>query len=171
MNLSQEIYKKAIQAVKKYDSRNPIEIASASGVHLYYEKFNSLLGLYTCKWRRRMIFLNNDLEEPLSSIVLAHELGHDLLHRDMAESGLREYNIFGIKDRTEQEANIFAAHLLLDDNDVADLIGDGLSLQEAAAILNTHQDLLLIKLEQMNALGWSINIPRPSNADFIKQMH
>ena len=170
MNLGSHIYKKANQAVKKYGTRDPFKIAEASGVHLYYEQFNSLLGLYTCKWRRRMIFLNNRLEEPLSAIVLAHELGHDVLHREIAETGLREYNIFGIKDITEQEANIFAAHLLLDDNEVLDLIKGGLTLQETAAILNTSQELLLIKIDQMNKLGQSISIPRPANSDFIKHL-
>lgn len=170
MNLSSHIYKKANQTVKKYGTRDPFEIAEASGIHLYYEQFNALLGLYTCKWRRRMIFLNNRLEEPFSTIVLAHELGHDALHREIAENGLREYNIFGLKDITEQEANAFAAHLLLDDNEVLDLVKSGMTLQETASILNTSQDLLLIKLEEMKGLGHSINIPRPSNADFIKRL-
>ena len=170
MILSSHIYKKANQAVKKYGTRDPFEIAEASGVHLYYEQFNSLLGLYTCKWRRRMIFLNNRLEEPLSSIVLAHELGHDVLHREMAENGLREYNIFGIKDITEQEANAFAAHILIDHEELGDLIRSGMSLQEISAILNTSQDLVLIKLEQMKKLGFDVNIPRPSDTSFIKRL-
>ena len=171
MILSQDIYKKATQTVKKCGTRNPVKIAQELGVHLYYESFNSLLGLYTCKWRRRMIFINSALEEPISTIVLAHELGHDFLHREMATNGLREYNIFGIKDRTEQEANAFAAHLLLDDDEVLGLVEEGLSLNEIASILNTSTDLLLIKLEQMNALGHSISIPYPSDSGFIKQLH
>lgn len=170
MILSQDIYKKATHLAKKYGTRNPVKIAQELGIHLYYENFNSLLGLYTCKWRRRMIFINNALEEPISTIVLAHELGHDFLHREMAANGLREYNIFGIKDRTEQEANAFAAHLLIDDDEVLSLISDGLALQEIAAVLNTSSDLLLIKLEQMNALGHKINIPYPSDSGFIKQL-
>ena len=167
---TRQIYKKANQLVAKCGSRDPLDIAQMLGIHLYYESFNSLLGLYTCRWHRRMIFISNRLEDPLLSIVLAHEIGHDCFHRDLAANGLREYNIWGIKDITEQEANAFAAHLLLDEDEVADLIGDGMTLHEVSAILNTSPDLLLIKLEEMNKLGWSINIPRPSDASFIKRL-
>ncbi len=47
------------------------------------------------------------------NIVLAHELGHALLHYHKSTCYLREYTLFP-RGRIENEANKFAAELLID---------------------------------------------------------
>ena len=166
----EEIYKKARQTVKRCGSRNPSDVADMLGIHLYYEDFSSLLGMYTCKWRRRMIFINSNINGPVFNMVLAHEIGHDLFHRSMAGQGLREYNLFGIKDETEQTANAFAAHLLLDERELSEQLLDGRSISEISASMLVDENLTLIKLAQMNALGWDLRLPCPPRSDFIKYL-
>ena len=81
--------------------------------------------------------------------MLAHELGHDTLHRSFASQGMREYALFGLKDDTEQAANAFAAHLLLDWDELYETLLGGFTVTQAAASFNVPSELILIKLVQM----------------------
>jgi len=53
-------------------------------------------------------------------MVLAHEIGHDQLHRKECVNGasFHESRIFSPLNHYEIEANIFAAHLLIPDDEV-----------------------------------------------------
>ena len=101
------IYSKATEMVKQTGTRNPMKIASEIGVMLRYsEELDKLLGLYTYRWKHRIILLNDKMEEIMARMVCAHELGHDALHRDIAKGeGLKEFVLFNMKDTTEYEAN------------------------------------------------------------------
>ena len=87
------IYSKATEMVKQTGTRNPMKIASEIGVMLRYsEELDKLLGLYTYRWKHRIILLNDKMEEIMARMVCAHELGHDALHRDIAKGeGLKEF--------------------------------------------------------------------------------
>lgn len=102
------IYSKATEMVKQTGTRNPMKIASEIGVMLRYsEEFDKLLGLYTYRWKHRIILLNDKMEEIMARMVCAHELGHDALHRDIAKGeGLKEFVLFNMKDTTEYEATL-----------------------------------------------------------------
>ena len=113
------IYSKANEIVKQTDTRNPMQIASDTGIMLRYsDELDQLLGLYTYRWKHRIILLNDKMDDIMARMVCAHELGHDHLHRDLAKGdGLKEFVLFNMKDNTEYEANAFAAHILLDDKE------------------------------------------------------
>lgn len=73
-------------------------------------------GYYMLLKRKRWIFVNEDIsaDDPMYRVVIAHELGHALLHR--------KENCAFIKNKTllltsgiEREANEFAAYLLISD--------------------------------------------------------
>ena len=58
------IYSKATEMVKQTGTRNPMKIASEIGVMLRYsEELDKLLGLYTYRWKHRIILLNDKMEE------------------------------------------------------------------------------------------------------------
>ena len=120
------IYSKATEMVKQTGTRNPMKIASEIGVMLRYsEELDKLLGLYTYRWKHRIILLNDKMEEIMARMVCAHELGHEALHRDIAKGeGLKEFVLFNMKDTTEYEANAFAAHLIIDDDDIYSMSKD-----------------------------------------------
>ena len=150
------IYSKATDIVKQTGTRNPMKITSDIGVMLRYsEELDKLLGLYTYRWKHRIILLNEKMDEIMARMVCAHELGHDALHRDLAKGdGLKEFVLFNIKDTTEYEANAFAAHLIIDDDDIYSMCKEKYDVVQMAKMLNVNINLVLIKLQELNKLGY-----------------
>ena len=79
---------------------------------------------------------------------MAHELGHDQRHRNLAKAGqpLKEFSLFQMKDTTEYEANAFSAHLLPDDDLVYSLAKEGYDCPAIAAQMKSEINIMLIKL-------------------------
>ena len=63
----------------------------------------------------RYIFLDQNLEEMELLQVMAHELGHAILHKKQNCYFIRNKTLL-LNSKTEQEANLFAAELLIDDD-------------------------------------------------------
>ncbi|HCX63303.1 MAG TPA: toxin-antitoxin system toxin subunit [Clostridiales bacterium] len=164
------IYRKAEQLVQKSATNNVLQIASDLGVKLYYGNYDNLLGMYTCKWKHRMIFLNNNLEDHMLQMVLAHEIGHDIFHKDLASEGLKEFALFNLKNITEYEANAFAAHILLKNEEVLNFVRDGYDVAQIASTLNSNINLLLIKMQEMNKMGFDFNVPYRPCINFFRDV-
>ena len=92
------IYKKANALVKRIGTRDTRQIANELGIKIYYESYDDLLGVYTYRWKQRMIFINNNLDDHMRQMVLAHEIGHDIFHRNLASNGLKEFELFDMID-------------------------------------------------------------------------
>lgn len=102
--------------------------------------------------------LNNNLPEPMRSIVILHEIGHHMLHKDIAKS-FKEFNIFDPTGNImEYEANPFAAQVMLPDNDTVELIKQGYSVTHIAASLNTDPNLVALKATELERRGMALNI-------------
>lgn len=63
----------------------------------------------------RYIFLNENMPEHERRMVMAHELGHAILHRKENCYFIRNKTLL-LNSKTEIEANTFAAELLIPDN-------------------------------------------------------
>ncbi len=159
------------QLKEKYGTGDPDILACAMGVHIYErEDFTRLLGMSAKVGGRSCIFLNAGMESQERRIVLAHELGHTVLHEEEEGiSGVIQFTLFNTNDRTEYEANVFAAHLLLDEKDIEDLAGDGYDAPDIAKSLNVDINLLLIKLHEMQKKGWKMNPTDTPRADFLRR--
>lgn len=166
------IYKKADNLKKRYGTCNPLKIADKSNVEIYYvDYFKNLLGMYTCRWRTRAIFLNNKMDDYLTKMVAAHELGHDIFHRELAKTeSLREFELFRMQNETEYEANAFAAHLLIDTDESLELIRGGYDVVQISKFMNTQINLMLIKLQEMIRLGYDLKLPMLPQSDFFKNI-
>lgn len=162
-----EIYKKATQLVQKTGTNDAVQIAAELGIKLYYNNYENMLGMYTYRWKHRFIFLNNNLDSNMLQMVLAHELGHDIFHRNLASNGLQEFALFDIRSITEYEANAFAAHVLLENEDVLFLARAGNDVAQIASNLNAHINLLLIKMQEMNRMGFDFNVPYRAQGNFF----
>ncbi len=169
---SAEIYKKAQKLIRSHGTNDPFRIAQESGIEVIYtDYFKDLLGMYLCKYKNRCIILNSNMDEHLTRMVMAHELGHDRLHREIAKKeGLKEFALFRMKDNTEYEANAFAAHILLDTNEVLNLCIDGYTVSEIAGLMNTEINLVLIKVQEMIRLGSNLTLPLDTRGDFLKNI-
>ena len=54
-------------------------------------------GFYLCKARQQVITLNSDLPVELQRIILMHEIGHAVLHRN--SSGIKAFHDFALFDK------------------------------------------------------------------------
>ena len=97
--------------VRRFGTRDSFQIAKALGINIVLcEDFGSLKGMYRVIRRNRFIFLNKELSDKMLRIVCAHELGHDQLHRRLAQANcLHEFMLYDMTTRPEYEANIVAA--------------------------------------------------------------
>ena len=112
--MSRNIKKIALGLIRKYNTQNPFKLAEALNIEYIIGSMGKCSGCYLYLKRHRCIFINEDLSDIDMLFVMAHELGHAILHR--AE------NCYFIRNKTllstecfEKEANIFAAELLIPD--------------------------------------------------------
>lgn len=119
-----------------------------------------------------MIVINDCLSEILKRCILAHELGHAVLHKDIAT--IKAFHDFSIIDSTtkfEFEANVFAAEFLLDDTAVFRLLDEEISFFDAAAILEVPPELLAFKIRLINRQGYKIDSPYTASGDFLRKIN
>lgn len=148
------IYDKVEGLTKKYKTRDPEEIIKALGIKVYPIKSpERLLGVYQVILRNRVIFLADNIGE-LKNIVLAHELGHDQLHRQYCIEGamFHENKVFNPTNIFEIEANIFAAHLLIPDEDLFKVLESESDDRKMAYQLGVDVNLLNLKISELAKL-------------------
>ena len=161
---------------RTYDETDPARLAAAMGVLLLYEPMgnseNACKGFYLCQSRKQVITVNSDLPENLRRIILTHEIGHGVLHRNA--SGIRAFHDFTLFDETsvyEYEANIFAADYLMADDRVLSLLNEDLSFFGAAGELGVPAELLDFKFRVLKRKGYKVvDPPLRANADFLKNV-
>lgn len=95
-------------------TRDPFKIADRLGV-LYQIGECEFDGCYIFLKNHRYIFLSNRLGADELQLVMAHELGHALLDRKQNCYFMRNKTLFSIA-RFERRANLFAAHLLINED-------------------------------------------------------
>lgn len=119
---------KAKEIKSIFNTTDPDLIAQNLNIEVIERDFKKQKGVYMVIERNPFIFLKNDLHPVMRSIVLLHEIGHDLLHKEEAVKfgGFKEFNIFEMCNRRmEFEANIFAAEIMLSDDDMLEYIYQG----------------------------------------------
>jgi Zn-dependent peptidase ImmA (M78 family) len=163
------IVEKSRHLVQKYKTRDPLELAGALGIHVRYSReFTTLKGMYVIISQNRFIIVNGKLDEQTKRLVVAHEIGHDRLHRDLAEkSVISEFSLYKVDSRPEYEANLFAAELLINTDTLLELIYDGYECEEAARILGIDVNLLSLKIAALKCQGIDLR-EQEYNAKFLK---
>ena len=169
---SSGIYKKANDLVQRYGTRNTLILSKDIGIDVVSVNcFNTLLGMYTYKWKHRAMFLNDRMDEYLTQMVAGHEMGHDIYHRDLAKNdGLREFELFRMHSPTEYEANAFAAHVLIDTDECLEYARGGYDVVQMARAMNSEINLMLIKLQELQRLGYDLRLPMEPRSDFLKNI-
>lgn len=165
--LSGSIYDFAQSVMRKARTDNPFELAKELGIIVEYKKFEEIKGMYYVALRCHFIFLNDELDDEMARVVLAHEIGHHLLHRHLATSQFQEFGLFDVTAKPEMEANIFAANILISDDNVEMLAEDNYTSEQIANILKVPHQLLLIKMKDMNSRGYKFNVAYIPRGDFL----
>ena len=101
--------------VKKYKTTNPFAICEQKNIDILYDDLEpDVRGFYQYYKRKSMVHLNCNISEEEQRIVLAHELGHAIMHKGYNCIFLSRHT-YMTKDIYEYQANKFAASLLLPD--------------------------------------------------------
>ena len=90
------------QTVHKYGTRSPYEMAERMGIIVQKNNLGSIRGYYFKKYRIKQIILHNDLSESDERFVLAHEIGHAVLHEDVNTPslwGTRSFQRINLKEK------------------------------------------------------------------------
>ena len=137
-----DIKKIANRYVRKYNTRNPFELADYLGVQVSIGNLGSRSGCYMFLKNHKCIFLNENLSEVEMRMVMAHELGHAILHRKENCYFIRN-KTFLLTSKNEIEANTFAAELLLPDDLFLD--NKDYTFVQIARLTGYSEDLVKLK--------------------------
>ncbi len=169
MHSREYIQNVAGRLIKKYDTRDPFLICEAIGVEVFYADLGSLKGMYKYFKRNRFAVINENLGPYTKSLVCAHELGHDILHQDLARKVcLQEFMLYDMKNRPEYEANLFASEILLPDDKILTLAHDGYDIEQISKELCIDINLVSLKVASMNTRGYRFNMPNSPRSNFLK---
>lgn len=155
--------------VKKFQTRDPFRIAAHLNISVNYINTKKQKGFCRIILNRKFIFISRNISEQMQRMICAHELGHLLLHRGILaeKSFLLEYELFDIRNEAEYEANVFAASLLIDEEELAELLQPGTDMISAASALDVNVNLLMIRLIEMRKAGSVFHIPFTPDRKFL----
>ena len=128
--------------VKKHKTRDPYKLLESLGIKLQMASLKNINGFYIKYRNVKTIVINSNIEEDYQRFVLAHELGHAILHPNENIQCLRE-NVFCKTMVFEVQANKFAPELLIED-DILEY--KEYSLSQIASIKRVPVEILELKL-------------------------
>lgn len=163
------IYTCVDELTDKYCTCNPFELMDALGIQCAASNLEHLKGYCVIIYGIKFVAINENLSPQERRIVAAHELGHIILHSDRLKAAAHEdMNIYNIADKTEYQANLFAADLLICDDEVNKLANqEGMDYYTIAKCLSTNPQLLAFKLLSMAKRGYNYNFPIPPKSTFL----
>ncbi|MGN1423946.1 MAG: ImmA/IrrE family metallo-endopeptidase [Oscillospiraceae bacterium] len=163
----QRIIDLAQSVIDEYGGRDIFETAENSGARVWFRSIGTLKGFYVFENGKRYIIINSGLSRMMKRVVCAHEFGHDMLHRELSAGGIRDSTLFLDSNKTEREANLFAASLLIPDSDILSEISYCRSVEALAYELDLPTELVEYKLELLNYQGYNFRCS-PVKSDFLK---
>lgn len=170
---SKLIYNDVQQLIRTHGTRDPKTILQERHVTLIpFEAKTKLLGMYKVILRNKFVFYNPYVDARILNMVLAHELGHDVYHSQLAKNKqIIEYELFNITNTTELEANLFATHLLIDEDELMEHIVRGEDYEALARTFNVNINLMVFKLNEMYRMGYPIHqLDLPQNNKFFTKI-
>ena len=165
------ISEKADALIKKYDTRDPLALCRELRIRVRYKDLGTAVkAYYFYQSRIKNIVLNSRSGSIVQRVLCAHELGHAVLHGKLAAMrGFRELELFDRTVPAEYEANLFAAELLVSDEELLRLLNDrdktffGISRE-----LYIPAELLDFKFRILKHKGYHLEAPCLAPSDFLK---
>ncbi|WP_352420774.1 ImmA/IrrE family metallo-endopeptidase [Proteiniborus sp.] len=136
-----------IGLIEIYETRNVYELLDLLDVLLIKKQLiNDEKGrFFRDIWGNEYIYISNRLSDEEERIVIAHELGHLILHTHLNTSYYTENRLLN-KDQIEVQANKFAAELLIPDNvDTYEYE----TIQQLACYLKVSEELVKLKYKDV----------------------
>lgn len=141
------IKKTVNELMKMYNTRNPYELIDYLDILMQKSNLGKYAGYYIEYDRVPCICINSQLrDDKFSEIIAAHELGHAILHRG-TECMFFPDTLYSL-EKTETQANIFAAELLIPDYIIVE--NEGLTKEQIAKKIGYNARLLDFKKFNIN---------------------
>lgn len=134
---------KANQLVRKYKTRNPFEIIKGMNVILVFYPLHGIRGFYQYFQRNNIIYIDESLSDNDKALVLAHELGHMMLHKKSNAIFMDTRTQFKTS-KYEIEANKFAMELLISDEFLEE--NKRYTIEQLSRMTGYHQKLIELRL-------------------------
>lgn len=139
------VRKKALACKRKFNTSDPFKLAKALGIEVMVCDIGSRLGCYMYLKRSKCIWINESLEGNERTFVMAHEVGHVVLHPKENCYFLRNQTF--LNTRIEQEANAFAAELLISDDAILEAKANSYTIGQLSRILGYEKELIQLRLK------------------------
>ena len=166
--MARKIYEDVNNLIEFHGTRDPQTILQERGVYVKaFSEDTKLLGMFKIILGYKYVFYNKKLDDNHLRMMFAHELGHEYYHSD---DDLNAEQIFTFRNAQEVEANIFAAHLLLADQDILEYLKEGKSINEMASLECVDENLLIIKLKELMKMKIIPQMELSSNNEFFRNI-
>lgn len=140
--------KEASYYIKKYKTRDPIAIAKELNISIRYKymSIDSPRGLFKKILKRKFIIINMTriIDNKDLQMVMAHELGHAIMHSSDSTFFLHDHTLYA-RGKFEREANMFAAELLIDIDNLDKHSIENYSIEQLSSFLKVRIELIKIK--------------------------
>lgn len=136
------IKEKVNQLKERYKTDCPFQLAEHLKVHVMYHNLHpEINGYYKYDRRNQYIVINDNLDRYGKRFTCCHELGHAILHPRVNTPLMRRDTFLSV-DKTEREANRFAAELMIPD----EAITETNNVYELASLYGVPAELVKLKL-------------------------
>ncbi len=132
------IWKRSQKLIAQCGTNDPERILQQLGVSILPCELHGIRGFYKRIERNEIVFVDYSLLEEERRFVLAHELGHLLLHKGINRIFL-EQNTYLKTSPYEREANLFALFLLFPNP--SDVCAACDTIEKAARYLGCSEEL------------------------------
>ena len=122
MNLNSKILCFIRYYTKLCGTNDPFVIADYLNIEIFRYPLGRISGYYKYLKRHKCIYINSDLENNFSKVVMAHELGHAILHVKENCAFMSNKTLL-LTSKIERQANLFAAYLLITDDMLQEYAG------------------------------------------------
>ena len=164
------IYKVTKACEAFYGTRDPEEIFRQRGTKLRPTSPGGLIGVICAKDGAVIVSIDGAASSSARRVCAARFLAHALLHRKQLTSGrvYEEPVTVRPEGSDEREADLFAAELLIKDEEIKSLIESGMSEGQIVASFGTMREIVPRKLFSMRSRGISVG-DEVCRADFLKR--
>lgn len=130
--------------VRKHKTRNPFEMIKGMNVILVFYPLEGVRGFYQHFQRNNIIYIDETLSDHDKAFVLAHEVGHMILHKKSNSIFMDSRTQFRTS-KYENEANKFAIELLISDESLSEY--SDCTIEQLSQIYGYHQKLIELRLK------------------------
>ena len=171
------IYTETKKLIKKYGTRDPFEIMDQMNIVVgETSKYKTLKGYCFMSCKTIYVMISSFLSEEEKMIVAAHESkddrcisSHASSHRSQLKMApMQDDTLYNMTDNTEYQANLFAADLLIEDEDIEEMVqNEDLDYFGLCSSLNATPELMSFKLYSLTKRGQAYHMPMEIQSNFL----